>query len=280
MVWCGNSTILLYSFVTFVICSFFKMLSASTILHQCLHIHFKLVVILYFQNDPSSETFYTFKQLKILTRNFASALVKQGLKHGDVLAIYLPNGIHYPIVYYGSLFLGITITTINPYYGVQELAYQLRDAGVTYLITDREHLGNAQRAALQVGIVGTFTIGKVKGFVSFDELVQDDGSRFPRNTNVCPKEDVAVLLYSSGTTGLPKGCMLTHYNLIALACIMGQDSFFNVNLQSVVMTVSAPFHAYGQTVLMGLALSRGAELITLQQFEPKTFLQTLEDCKV
>ncbi|KAJ7379773.1 hypothetical protein OS493_012519 [Desmophyllum pertusum] len=173
---------------------------------------------------------FVFQNFDIYGDNKAVVSYVPRLKQGDVLAIYLPNGIHYPVVYYGSLFLGITITTINPYYGVQELAYQLRDAGVTYLITDREHLGNAQRAALQVGIVGTFTIGKVKGFVSFDELVQDDGSRFPRNTNVCPKEDVAVLLYSSGTTGLPKGCMLTHYNLIALACIMGQDSFFNVNL--------------------------------------------------
>lgn len=261
------------------------MLSASTILHQCLIVGAgtytsNTLSFCNFQNDPSTGTFYTFKQLKILTRNFASALVKQGLKHGDVLAIYLPNGIHYPVVYYGSLFLGITITTINPHYGVQELAYQLRDAGVTYLITDREHLGNAQRAALQVGIVGTFTIGKVKGFVSFDELVQDDGSTFPRNTNVCPKEDVAVLLYSSGTTGLPKGCMLTHYNLIAVVCIMGQDSFFNANVNSVVLAVLPLFHGYGQTFMMGLALSRGAELVILRQFEPKTFLQTLEDCKV
>ncbi|KAL9952227.1 hypothetical protein ACROYT_G039449 [Oculina patagonica] len=231
-------------------------------------------------SDPSTGSFYSFKQLKILTRNFASALVKQGLRKGDVLAIYLPNGIQYPVVYYGALFLGITITTINPQYGVEELAYQLRDAGAKYLITDREHLANAQRAALQVGIVATFTVGKVKGFVSVEELVQDDGSRFPNDANISPKEDVAVLLYSSGTTGLPKGCMLTHYNLIALACIIGHDSFFNLSLHSVVLTVLPLFHGYGQTVMMGMALCKGAELVILRQFEPNIFLQTLEDYKV
>ena len=183
-------------------------------------------------------------------------------------------------MYYGALFLGITISTINPHYGVEELAYQLRDAGAKYLITNREHLGNAQRAALQVGIVATFTVGKVKGFVSVDELVQDDGSRFPSDASISPKEDVAVLLYSSGTTGLPKGCMLTHYNLIALACIKGQESFFNVNLQSVVLSVLPLFHGYGQTVTMGMALSRGSELVILRQFEPKIFLHTLENCRV
>ncbi|KAL9952226.1 hypothetical protein ACROYT_G039448 [Oculina patagonica] len=231
-------------------------------------------------SDPSTGSFYTFKQLKILTRNFASALVKQGLKKDDALAIYLPNGIQYPVVYYGALFLGITIMTINPQYGVEELAYQLRDAGAKYLITDRERLANAQRAALQVGIVATFTVGKVKGFVSVDELVQDDGSRFPSDVNISPKEDVAVLLYSSGTTGLPKGCMLTHYNLIALACIIGHDSFLNLSLQSVVLAVLPLFHGYGQFVIMGMALSRGAKLVILRQFEPQIFLQTLEDHRV
>ena len=233
-----------------------------------------------FQTHPSSGCHYTFKQLKILTRNFASALAKRGVKKGDVLAIYLPNKAQFPIVYYGSLFLGVTVTTINPQYGVQELVHQLRDCSARYLITDREYLGIAQRAALQVGIAGTFTIGKVKGFESFEELIQDDGSRFPSNVNINPKEDVAVLLYSSGTTGLPKGCMLTHYNLIAEACIIGGEGFLNWRMHETVLTILPLFHGYSQSFTMGLALSRGCELIILQGFEPKMFLQTLDDYKV
>lgn len=242
--------------------------------------HFYQTNIWCFQNHPSSGCGYSFKQLKILTRNFASALVKRGLNKGDVLAIYLPNEAQYPIVYYGSLFLGITITTINPQYGVQELVYQLRDCGAKYIITNRERIGTAQRAGLQVGIVATFTLGKVKDFESFDELIKDDGSRFPSNANINPKEDVAVLLYSSGTTGLPKGCMLTHYNLIALACILGGERFFNWQTNSVILTVLPLFHGYGQSVIMGLGLWKGSQLVVLQGFEPKMFLQTLEDCKV
>lgn len=210
----------------------------------------------------------------------ASALVRRGLKKGDVLAIYLPNNAEYPIVYYGSLFLGLTITTVNPQYGVQELVYQLQDCSAKYIITDREYLGNAQRAGLQVGIVRTFTIEKVKGFESFEELIQDDGSKFPSNTKINPKEDVAVLLYSSGTTGLPKGCMLTHYNLIAEACIAGVETFLNWDKDSVVLTVLPLFHGYCQTIMMGLAMSKGCELVILQRFEPKAFLQTLDDSKV
>ncbi|KAL9952223.1 hypothetical protein ACROYT_G039444 [Oculina patagonica] len=178
------------------------------------------------------------------------------------------------------MFLGVIITTINPQYGVEELAYQLRDAGAKYLITDKERLAIAQRAALQVGIVATFTVGKVKGFLSVGELVQDDGSRFPNDVKISPKKDVAVLLFSSGTTGLPKGCMLTHHYLIALACMIGHDNFLNLSLQSVVLTVLPLFHGYGQIVMMGMALSRGAELVILPQFEPKIFLQALEDYQV
>ena len=234
----------------------------------------------FFQTHPSSGCRYTFKQLKILTRNFASALAKRGLKKGDVLAIYLPNKVQYPVVYYGSLVLGVTVTTINPQYRLQELVHQLRDCSARYLITDREYLGIAQRAALQVGIVCTFTVGKVKGFESFEELIQDDGTRFPSNVNINPKEDVAVLLYSSGTTGLPKGCMLTHYNLIAEACIQGDEGSLNWKMHEAVLTMLPFFHAYSQSLMMGFALSRGCELIILQGFEPKMFLQTLDDYKV
>ena len=235
---------------------------------------------MYFQNHPSSGLRYSFKQLKVLTRKFASALVKRGLKKGDVLAIYIPNKAQYPIVYYGSLFLGLTVTTINPQYKAQELVHQLRDCGAKYIITDQEHLSCAQRACLQVGIAITFTIEKVKGFESFDELIQDDGSRFPSNVNINPKDDVAVLLYSSGTTGLPKGCMLTHYNLIAVSCILGEDHFLNWETHSVVLTILPLFHGYGQSTMMGMALWKGCELVVLQGFDPKMFLQTLEDSKV
>lgn len=204
--------------------------------------------------------------------------MKRGLKKGDVLCIYLPNIAQYPIVYYGSLFLGVTVTTVNPQYGVQELVYQLRDCSAKYLITDRERLANARRAGLQVGISAIFTMEKVKGFESFQDLVQDDGSKFPRNyASMNPKDDVAVLLYSSGTTGLPKGCTLTHYNLVALACIFDE---FGWPECSVVLTVLPLFHAYSQSIMMGFCLWKGCELVVLQGFEPKTFLQTLENCKV
>lgn len=204
--------------------------------------------------------------------------MKRGLKKGDVLGIYLPNIAQYPIVYYGSLFLGITVTTVSPQYGVQELVYQLRDCNVKYLITDRERLANAQRAGLQVGISAIFTMEKVKGFESFQDLVQDNGSKFPRNyASINPKDDVAILLYSSGTTGLPKGCMLTHYNLVALACIFDEFAWPE---RSVVLTVLPLFHGYSQSIMMGFCLWKGCELVVLQGFEPKTFLQTLENCKV
>ena len=207
-------------------------------------------------------------------------MAKRGLKKGDILAVILPNVIQYPIIYYGALSLGLTLTTVNPQYKSDEIVYQLRDASVRYIITDLERLPCVQRAAMQVGICTIFTLEKVKGFESFYELVEDASDCFLTDAKTNPKDDVAVLLYSSGTTGLPKGCMLTHYNLVALYCTLGVDSVASFSSRSVVLSLLPLFHGYGQTVIMGTGLCKGAKLVIIQQFVPELFLQTLEHYKV
>jgi acyl-CoA synthetase (AMP-forming)/AMP-acid ligase II len=211
-----------------------------------------------------------------------SALLRRGFKQKDVLAVVLPNIPEYPIVLYGVIAIGGIATTLNPTYTVDEIAYQLKDSGASYVVTIPQHVEKVNTAAMKVGIKDVFVFGEAEGFESFSNLIlSDDGSLFQVYDPVDWKDEVVFLPYSSGTTGLPKGVMLTHYNMIGHTMIAMHEAFLPLPESGGVMLGLLPmFHSYGLGVLLGLALYRGYKIVCIIGFEPEAFLKAIQNYRV
>ena len=167
-------------------------------------------------DGPTGRT-YTYQQLVGAVQAMAANLAQRGFQKGDVFAIYSPNVPEYAIAFHGVALAGGVVTTVNPLYTAGELAHQLEDSKAKYLLTVPIFLEKAQEAAAQVGqIEEIFVFGEAEGATSFAALLKP-GAEAPA-VAINPKEDLIVLPYSSGTTGLPKGVMLTHYNIVANIC--------------------------------------------------------------
>jgi len=218
----------------------------------------------------------TYQQLSDSIRRAAVGLARRGLRKGDVLAIYSPNLPEYAIAFHAVASLGGINTTVNPLYTADELAFQLNDAGAKYLLTVPQLLDKSLAAAGRSQVQEVFVIGQAEGATSFDELLQDNGE-LPE-VDIDPRHDLVALPYSSGTTGLPKGVMLTHYNLVAnllqteqLKLCTGDDTS---------LCVLPMFHIYGLSVILNLGLYTGATIVTMPRFELEQFLRIVQDYQV
>ena len=214
----------------------------------------------------------TYGELWSAARRIAAGLARRGIRKGDVVALWSPNALEYPMAVFGTMLAGGIVTTINSLYTANELAHQLRDVGARALIVSPASAHAALRAAQSVGIEEVFAFGRADAVPSFDVLLDGDGD--PPDVAVHPRDDVAAILYSSATTGLPKGVMLTHYNLVANVCQV--QAAERMDASEIVLGVMPLYHIYGFNVVMNLTLSVGATLVLLERVEVQSFLQTLE----
>ncbi len=199
----------------------------------------------------------------------AGALAARGVEKGDVVAIYMPNLPEYALIFHGVLRAGAVNTTANPLYTPRELAHQLSDSGAKLLFTVAPFLETAREAATQAGVEEVIVVGEGPGGeASLAELLAQGAE--PPEVEIDPGRDLAVLPYSSGTTGLPKGVMLTHRNLVAN--VVQIDRTFEVTPDDVMIGVLPFFHIYGQTVIMNLSLREGACVVTMPRFDLDQFL--------
>ena len=162
-------------------------------------------------DGPSGRTL-TYAQLLAAVRATAAGLAARGFGKGDVFAIYSPNLPEYAITFFGVAVAGGTVTTINPLYTPAELNRQLKDAGAIFLVTVPQFLDRAREAVAGTGIREIFVFGEAEGATPFAAL---PSAGAPPAVTIDTREDIVALPYSSGTTGMPKGVMLTHYNLVA-----------------------------------------------------------------
>ena len=209
-----------------------------------------------------------YAELEDLVRRCAAGLARRGLRPGDVVGICSPNVPEYVVAYLGVALAGGASTTANALYTADELAFQLRDARARFLVTLPALLDRALPAARDSGVEEVFVFGEAEGATRFGDLLEQ-GDDVPV-VDVDPAEHVAALPYSSGTTGFPKGVMLTHRNLVANALQVLAVRPYRED--DVVVGILPFFHTYGQTVLMNASLRAGATVVTLPRFDLEQYL--------
>lgn len=229
-------------------------------------------------DGPSGRTL-TFNQLAGAIRLVASSLNRHGFGKGDVFAIYSPNLPEYAVAFHAVSLAGGTNTTVNPLYTVDELTFQLNDSGARYLLTIPLFLENAKAAAARSNVEEIFVFGEAEGATPFASLLQSDG-QLPEIA-IDPAEDIVVMPYSSGTTGFPKGVMLTHRNIVAnmVQCENITD-FDLVSERDTVMGVLPFFHIYGMVVILNMSLAQGATVVTIPRFDLEQFLELIQKHKI
>ncbi|MDZ4877346.1 MAG: Long-chain-fatty-acid--CoA ligase [Chroococcidiopsis cubana SAG 39.79] len=226
--------------------------------------------------DGLTERTITYKELANSINKVAAGFAARGFSKGDVVAIYSPNCLEYPIAFQAIASLGGVSSTANPSYTASELAYQLNDAGAKYLLTVPQLLERGLKAARQSKVESVFVFGNATGAIPFSVLLEDSDS-VPK-VEINPKEDAVALPYSSGTTGLPKGVILTHYNLAAnLYQISNRES---IRSADTIIAVLPFFHSYGLQIFLNYSLYCGATVVVMPQFDLETFLRLVQKYKI
>ncbi|MET9916055.1 4-coumarate--CoA ligase family protein [Streptomyces sp. NPDC006435] len=219
----------------------------------------------------------TYRQLDTFHRRIAAGLAEAGLRKGDVLALHSPNTIAYPAVFFGATRAGATVTTVHPLATAEEFAKQLRDSAARWIVTVSPLLPTALAAAeLAGGIERVLVCDRAEGHPSVLDLLATTAPE--PHVTIDPAEDVAALPYSSGTTGTPKGVMLTHRS-------MGTNleqlrPFVPMGPGARILAVLPFFHIYGLTALMNAPLRLGATVVVLPRFDLDQFLAAIEKHRI
>jgi acyl-CoA synthetase (AMP-forming)/AMP-acid ligase II len=228
-----------------------------------------------FIDGPSGRTL-TFAEAAHGARRVAAAFAARGFKQGDVLAISSPNVPEYGVAFHGAIMAGGAVTTVNPLYTADELAFQLNDSGARYVLTTPTFLDKAREAVAKANVRELFVFGEAVGATPFAELLESEGP--PPKISISLRDEVAALPYSSGTLGRPKGVMLTHYNLTALieqiSAVLPQRRGHRV------LGVLPFFHIFGLQVLLNHSLRHGVTCVTMPRFELASFLQYIQDYRI
>ncbi len=225
--------------------------------------------------DGASGSETTYRELIARVNAVAGAVAARGLGVHGVAAVLCPNIPAFPVVFHGLLRAGATITTINSLYTADEIAHQLADAAAEWLFTISALLPAAREAAEQAGIPADrlVVLDGAPGHPSLVDLLAA-GATAP-SVIIDPATHVAVLPFSSGTTGRPKGVMLSHRNLVAN--VEQSRGLLKVGSDDRVLALLPFFHIYGMTVLLNLAFRQRARLVTMAKFDLAEFLRIVQE---
>jgi long-chain acyl-CoA synthetase len=192
-------------------------------------------------------------------------LTSSGLRPGEVLAIFLPNCWEFCAAYHAATLAGLIPTLLNPTYREREVRYQLENSGAAALITDGPNIAGVKLAGLpQLRWVYT-TRERSSGTQPFADLLKAVSAKFPQPEG-SSNETLAALPYSSGTTGLPKGVMLSHLNLVANVFQFIAPHGSELCGNDVILCFLPLYHIYGLNVMLNPALTLGATLVLMPRF--------------
>ncbi|HVD30734.1 MAG TPA: long-chain fatty acid--CoA ligase [Methylomirabilota bacterium] len=215
----------------------------------------------------------TFREIDQLSDRFAAALAKRGVQPGDRVTIFMPNSVEFVIAFYGTLKAGGVVNPINSQSKEREVRFQVDDSGATAVLYHEALAPVVDAVRSDLAKVRVFAVtGKTapSGVERFDDLAAEGGTTSVR----VAMNDLAALPYTSGTTGFPKGVMLTHANLTA-----NQQQFFAavpVRRDDVFLNVLPYFHIYALNLLMTGAISLGATQVIMPRFDMVEYCTLVE----
>jgi acyl-CoA synthetase (AMP-forming)/AMP-acid ligase II len=218
----------------------------------------------------------TYVELEQSIKRAAASFSERNIGKGDVVGILSFNVPEYAIAFHGTASIGGIATLINPLYTAKEIHHQLNDSGARILITNPACIDKAREAAQNTKVEELIVFGEAEGATPFASLLENDGE--PPAAEINPLEDLVALPYSSGTTGLPKGVMLTHHNLVSNLRQMEGLDYFSEN--DTLICVLPLFHIYALVVILNMGLCTGATIVMMSRFELDDFLQALQDYEV
>ncbi|MEU6589911.1 AMP-binding protein [Streptomyces sp. NPDC046881] len=240
--------------------------------------------------DGATGRTMTYGGLADRTHEIAQALAAHGVSVGDVAAIHLPNCPEYAVLFHGIVSAGAAVTPVNHLHTSEETAHQLRDSRARILFTWPDGLETAREAirspgvrASMIVVVGERAVGSTGGTTGWSrpgEIGLDAFTGTGRNLPLpaLGAENLAALPYSSGTTGVPKGVMLSHRNLIAN--VLQNRPLSRIGRGSVTLAALPLSHIYGVTGILNLALHHRATVVTLPRFDLASYLETVQKHQV
>ncbi len=221
----------------------------------------------------------SYGEVHAAAQKVARFLVSQGVRLGDRVAMTVPNVAEFPIVYYGILYVGAAVVPLNVMLKRDEVAYHLQDSGAKVYICAIPAGDDAWRGfedAETCEHLVSFGVGsaQVKTGTSLAEMLADQDLKVVEDA-FRPTEatDTAVILYTSGTTGKPKGAELTHANMVLNS--FAQNRLLDARPDDVHLVTLPLFHSFGQTVQMNAGFSMGATLVLLRRFDPEAALELM-----
>jgi len=247
---------------------------------------------------------YSYAECFDAVRRFANGLIGLGIAPGDRVGLYLPNVPHYIVAYYGAMMAGAITVNFSPLYTVDELAHQAEDSGTTLLVTlSAKPLFGTACEVLDSSCINRLVVGSVAGVLpagksllyrlfnrSADESVPHDPRILPFSTLLAndgsvplpaldPERDLALLQYTGGTTGRPKGAMLTHQNLTANCRQVNMLDPWH-DQEDRILGVLPFFHVFANTAVLNRTVGNGGEIVMLPRFDVKQALAAVQRTRV
>nr|WHU31427.1 4-coumarate: CoA ligase [Echinacea purpurea] len=232
--------------------------------------------------DGATGQVYTYTDVELTSRKVASALHQHGINKGDVIMILLPNSPEFVYSFFGASYLGAVSTMANPFFTAAEIIKQAKASNAKIIITQSAHVPKVKEFASDnsISVVCIDSDSAPDGCLHFSELKSGDETKLPEVE--ISSDDVVALPYSSGTTGLPKGVMLTHKGLVTSVAqqVDGENPNLWIHNEDVLMCVLPLFHIYSLNSILLCGLRAGAAILIMQKFDIVPFLELVEKYKV
>nr|WCF44269.1 4-coumarate--CoA ligase 1 [Vaccinium corymbosum] len=227
---------------------------------------------------------HTYADVELTARRVAVGLSKHGIKQHDTIMLLLPNSPEFVFSFLAASYLGATSTMANPFFTPAEVLKQAKASKAKLIVTQNSYvdkvLAHALEHDIKIACIDALPPSAAKNVFHFSELAQSDENELPE-VEIDPN-DVVALPYSSGTTGLPKGVMLTHKGLVTSVSqqVDGENPHLYMNSDDVSMCVLPLFHIYAMNSILLCSLRVGAAILLVQKYEILSFLGLMERYKV